>query len=110
VYLEARAAFTAHDFEVVRAALLHKRLAAGEFLQRDSSGSWRPTKAEHERLKADGVMCPWVFNRPNRKVKGKRIATFITAFEAACTRRAARVGYHMTCGGPPTQPGARRRS
>jgi integrase len=34
-------------------------------------------KAEHDRLKAEGVICPWVFNRSNRKVKGKRITTFI---------------------------------
>jgi integrase len=43
-------------------------------------------KAEHERLKADDVICPWVFNRSNRKVKGKRITTFIKAFKAACTK------------------------
>lgn len=43
-------------------------------------------KVEHERLKADGVICPWVFNRSNRKVKGKRITTFIKAFRAACTK------------------------
>jgi integrase-like protein len=43
-------------------------------------------KAEHERLKAEGVICPWVFNRSNRKVKGKRITTFIKAFRAACTK------------------------
>ena len=42
--------------------------------------------AEHERLKANGVICPWVFNRSNRKVKGKRITTFIKAFRAACTK------------------------
>jgi integrase len=42
--------------------------------------------AEHQRLKADGVICPWVFNRSNRKVKGKRITTFIKAFRAACTK------------------------
>ena len=29
-------------------------------------------KVEHEQLKAEGVICPWVFNRSNRKVKGKR--------------------------------------
>ena len=33
-YLEARAAFTDADFEIVRGAFLQKRLAAGEFLQR----------------------------------------------------------------------------
>jgi len=37
-------------------------------------------------LKTDGVICPWVFNRSNRKVKGKRITTFIKAFRAACTK------------------------
>jgi hypothetical protein len=34
-------------------------------------------KVEHDRLKAEDVICPWVFNRSNRKVKGKRITTFI---------------------------------
>jgi integrase len=43
-------------------------------------------KAEHERLKANGVICPWVFNRSNRKVKGRRITTFIKAFGAAWTK------------------------
>jgi integrase len=43
-------------------------------------------KAEHDRLKAEGVICPWVFNRSNKKVKGKRITTFIKAFRAACTK------------------------
>jgi hypothetical protein len=43
-------------------------------------------KAEHDRLKAEGVICSWVFNRSNRKVKGKRITTFIKAFRAACTK------------------------
>jgi integrase len=37
-------------------------------------------------LKAEGVICPWVFNRSNRKVKGKRITTFTKAFRAACTK------------------------
>ena len=32
------------------------------------------------------MICPWVFNRSNRKVKGKRITTFIRAFRAACTK------------------------
>jgi hypothetical protein len=36
-------------------------------------------KAEHDRLKAEHVICPWVFNRTNKKVKGKRITTFIKA-------------------------------
>ena len=43
-------------------------------------------KDEHDRLKAEGVICPWVFNRTNKKVKGKRITTFIKAFRAACTK------------------------
>jgi integrase len=43
-------------------------------------------KAEHDRLKADGVICPWVFNRSNRKVKGRRITTFIKVFSATCTK------------------------
>ena len=40
----------------------------------------------HDRLKAEDVICPWVFNRTNKKVKGKRITTFIKAFRAACTK------------------------
>ena len=32
------------------------------------------------------MICPWVFNRSNRKVKGKRITTFIKAVRAACTK------------------------
>ena len=43
-------------------------------------------KVEHDRLKAEGVISPWVFNRSNRKVKGKRITTFIKAFRAACSK------------------------
>ena len=43
-------------------------------------------KEEHDRLKAEDVICPWVFNRTNKKVKGKRITTFIKAFRAACTK------------------------
>ena len=41
---------------------------------------------ENDRLKAEGVICPWVFNRTNKKVRGKRITTFIKAFRAACTK------------------------
>ena len=33
-YLGARAAFSERDFEIIRAAFLHKRLGPGEFLQR----------------------------------------------------------------------------
>lgn len=43
-------------------------------------------KAEHDRLKAEGSICPWVFNRSNKKVRGKRITTFVKAFRAACTK------------------------
>jgi integrase len=43
-------------------------------------------KHEHDRLKAEDAICPWVFNRTNKKVKGKRITTFIKAFRAACTK------------------------
>jgi integrase len=43
-------------------------------------------KAEHDRLKAKDVICPWVFNRSNRKVKGRRITTFLKTFRTACTK------------------------
>src|SRR5207237_3811367 len=43
-------------------------------------------KAEHDRLKANDVICPWVFNRSNRKVKGRRITTFLKTFRTACTK------------------------
>jgi integrase len=52
-------------------------------------------RAEHERLKAEGVICPWVFNRSNRKVKGKRITTFIKAFRAACTKAGCGVDRYL---------------
>jgi integrase len=42
-------------------------------------------KAEHDRLKANDVICPWVFKRSNRKVRGKRITTVVKSFRAACT-------------------------
>jgi integrase len=59
-------------------------------------------KAEHDRLKAEGVICPWVFNRSNRKVRGERITTFIKAFGEPHVRRwAVLVGFRTTCGGPP---------
>jgi integrase len=58
-------------------------------------------KAEHDRLKAEGVICPWVFNRTNKKVKRKRITTFIKESERRVRRRAALVAFRMTCGGPP---------
>ena len=43
-------------------------------------------KGEHDELRAEAVICPWVFNRSNRKVKGKRITTFIKAFRGTCTK------------------------
>jgi hypothetical protein len=43
-------------------------------------------KSEHDRLKAEGVICPGVFNRTNKRVKGKRITTLIKAFRATCTK------------------------
>ncbi len=58
-------------------------------------------KTEHDRLKAEGVICPWVFNRSNREVKGKRITTFIKAFRAARTTAGCRVKFRTICGGPP---------
>src|SRR5439155_715666 len=43
-------------------------------------------KAEHDRLKAEGVLCPWVFNRGGKKVKGKRIIRFTRAWRKACEK------------------------
>ena len=34
-------------------------------------------KAEHDRLKAEGVLCPWVFQRTGKKVKGKAIVQLL---------------------------------
>jgi integrase len=59
-------------------------------------------KVEHDRLKAEGVISPWVLNRSNRKVKGKRITTFIKALRAACSKAGFPGGaFLMTCGGLP---------
>jgi integrase len=33
-------------------------------------------KAEHDRLRAEGVLCPWVFHRTGKRVKGRRIIRF----------------------------------
>jgi integrase len=38
----------------------------------------------HERLKADGVLCPWVFHRTGKKVKGKPVVRFTKAWRKAC--------------------------
>jgi hypothetical protein len=37
-----------------------------------------------------------------RKMKGRRITTFLKAFRAACTKAGVRVGFRPTCGGPPS--------
>jgi integrase len=66
-------------------------------------------RAEHERLKAEGVLCPWVFNRSNRKVKGNRITTFIKAFRAACTKALSGSDSARPAPDRRAQPGARRR-
>ena len=52
-----------------------------------------------------------MFNRSNRKVKGKRITTFIKAFTAACTKAGCpgRIP-HGPAADRRAQPGARRRS
>jgi hypothetical protein len=47
-------------------------------------------KAEHERLKDEGVICPWVFNRSNRKVKGKRIMITVVTPRATTAHSASR--------------------
>jgi integrase len=41
-------------------------------------------KRAADRLKADGVICPWVFHRSRTKVKGRPIKSCIKAFRAAC--------------------------
>ena len=43
-------------------------------------------KAEHDRLKAEDVLCPWVFHRTGKKVKGKRITRFTKAWRNACQK------------------------
>jgi integrase len=43
-------------------------------------------KAEHDRLKAQEVLCPWVFHRTGKKVKGKRITRFTKAWRKACEK------------------------
>ncbi|PYQ89284.1 MAG: hypothetical protein DMG02_14115 [Acidobacteria bacterium] len=36
-------------------------------------------KVEHDRIRAEGVLCPWVFHRTGKKVKGKPIVRFTKA-------------------------------
>ena len=43
-------------------------------------------KAEHDRLKTEEVLCPWVFHRTGKKVKGKRITRFTKAWRNACEK------------------------
>ena len=43
-------------------------------------------KAEHDPLKAEEVICPWVFHRTGKKVKGKRITRFTKAWKKACEK------------------------
>jgi len=43
-------------------------------------------RAEHEHLRAEGVLCPWVFHRTGKKVKGKRIVRFTKAWRKACAK------------------------
>jgi len=43
-------------------------------------------KAQHDRLKAEEVLCPWVFHRTGKKVKGKRITRFTKAWRKACEK------------------------
>jgi integrase len=43
-------------------------------------------KAEHDRLKAEGVLCPWLFHRTGKKVKGKPIVRFTKAWRKACAK------------------------
>ena len=43
-------------------------------------------KAVHDRLKAEEVLCPWVFHRTGKKVKGKRITRFTKAWRKACEK------------------------
>jgi integrase len=43
-------------------------------------------EAEHDRLRADGVLCPWVFHRTGKKVKGNRIVRFTKSWKKACEK------------------------
>ena len=67
----------AHDEERRRANLpLHRCLTAVPGGQ----------KAEHDRLRAEDVICPWVFHRTGKKVKGKRIVRFTKAWRKVCEK------------------------
>jgi hypothetical protein len=43
-------------------------------------------KAEHDRLKAEGVLCHWVFHRTGKKVNGKPIVRFTKAWRKVCAK------------------------
>ena len=43
-------------------------------------------KAEHDQLRSEGVLCPWVFHRAGRTVKGKPIVRFTKAGRKACAQ------------------------
>ena len=45
-------------------------------------------KVEHDRIRAEGVLCPWVFHRTGKKVKGKPIVRFTKAW-----RKGMRAGW-----------------
>jgi integrase len=53
-------------------------------------------KAEHDRLKAEEVLCPWVFHRTGKKVKGKRITRFTKAWRNACEKAGTPVASRTT--------------
>ena len=54
-------------------------------------------KAEHDRLKADGDLCPWVFQRTGKEMKGKRIIRFTKAWRKAWRKPAVPAASRMTC-------------
>ena len=43
-------------------------------------------KVVHDQLRSEGVLCPWVFHRTGKKVKGKRIVRFTKAWRKACEK------------------------
>src|SRR5437899_5328958 len=43
-------------------------------------------KAEHDRSRNGGVLCPWVFHRTGTRVKGKPIVRFTKAWRKACEK------------------------
>jgi integrase len=55
---------------------LHRRATAAPVAQ----------KVVHDQLRSEGVLCPWVFHRTGKKVKGKRIVRFTKAWRKACEK------------------------